>query len=364
LLQEKAIAAAGDGVASASTDATGTTDLKPSQAERLKAVLSAKDSQIEEAFTLVSQREKQLGDAKRQIHSLKTQLALDKSSRTPAGPDEPENLEASMVNLGGSIIAAEGVNFAQYMSAMNALRERNAELERMILGDVSADTAAALSERDETIADQESRLQTQAAELESLATAVARLERQLEDAGEVPVCRLDGDRRADIEAALAEEREELEERQRELEADLQRKASEKQKATALLQNLNEDRMKEAALFKQREAELQAKVKAAEEERARQEKAAERRLKELEDQRLKEEEEIAKLRAQIRDRDAARTEEEASAKAKEEADARKLKAELHENTRMMMEAQARLAQEREEQGDGGGLFSRLRRKLRD
>ena len=73
--------------------------------------------------------------------------------------------------------------------------------------------------------------------------------------------------------------------------------------------------------------------------------------------------MASLRAQLSDKATREAGERDTQRKTEEEDARRLKEQLSENTRQMMEAQARLANEREEQSSTG-LFSRLRKKFRD
>ena len=146
-----------------------------------------------------------------------------------------------------------------------------------------------------------------------------------------PACKVDAETRALVDDKLNSQFEQLQKRQKELEEDNARKAAEKQRAAALLQTMNEDRLKDAARFAQQEAELQ---------RIRLEQAA----KDQRDAQL--ESEVQRLK-QVR--------------AQEEQDAQALRDQLQENTRQMMEAQARLALEREE-GQSSGFFGRLKKRF--
>jgi hypothetical protein len=317
---------------------------------RLQQLLQGKDAQIEDAMQLVQQRERQLADAKRHISALKAHVSKggQGTGRAPLGvDDEPTSapndsfgllgpsLNSASVTL-SSLIGPEGVDLTQFMHSMAALRKRNRELEQLVVANAPLDAKELLDHRDAELQDRDETILRLAAEIETLTTAVARLERQVEDSGDVPVCRLSADKRASVDAELQTRFEEMSRRQQELEADVARKASEKQKVAALLQTLNSDRMQEAAMYEKRTAELEEKVRKQEMELAQREQASA----------------AANNAATIALKQKVSQDEQAAAI---------LRAQIQENTKQMMEAQARLALEREEQANGG-FFSKLRKKF--
>jgi chromosome segregation ATPase len=303
--------------------------------DRLRQLLANKDAQIEDVMSLAQQRERHVAELKRQVQALRHQPAAGGSANEDINGVNDSLANASMfgpasVSLVGPV---DNVSITQFTDMLNRLRARNSELECLILGDATPEALDAMKTRDDELKAKDSIIMEQATEIQALTAAVARLEKQVEDLHETPVARLSADKRANIEALIAEQMREMEERHAELQADLERRAAEKQKVAALLQTLNHDRMQEAALYQQKQAELEEQVKAS--------------------------------KSQLESRDhesAARLADIAAQQRKEQDEAETLRRVLQEQTRQMMDAQARLAMEREEVADGG-LLSRLKRKFR-
>jgi hypothetical protein len=307
---------------------------------RVRQVLQTKDAEIDALLRLAQEREKELHRANAQLAHRRPTDTLESNASFVLGRCESLAPNGS---FSPSAVVMPGAPIEPFVEVIRKLRLQCANLQTQLLetanhgkevlvidddGDVLS-LRDVLAEKDAELLLKDELLLQRATDVDALAQTIALLERQIEQLGEEPVCRLPQEQREIIEQQLNDTVAAMKLREAELEAEVAAQQAEKAKVASLLASMNSDRKKEAAVFASTREGLEKRV-------AEGVSAGDQRERDV----------TEKLERVTGDR-------EDSEKAMRE--------QLRDNTRRMMDAQAALAEEQVAR-DSDSFFGRFKRRF--